>query len=137
MESVVGKLFDIDQHSYQLLDEAKQYHEKSIREIGAEKAALEAHYKERTLTWKMSDTPAVRRHRWLDQLFACTLKAYFDAKRFTRYALIGEYIVKLIGADVLPNDQKLTLEIARVIRVGFLQKNTFHKDATYLPLVNQ
>ncbi len=27
-------------------------------------------------------------------------------------------IVKLIGADVLPDDQKLTLEIARVIRVG-------------------
>ena len=30
-------------------------------------------------------------------------------------------IVKLIGSDVLPDDQKLTLEIARVIRLGFLQ----------------
>ncbi len=29
-------------------------------------------------------------------------------------------IVKLIGSDVLPDDQKLTLEIARVIRLGFL-----------------
>ena len=28
-------------------------------------------------------------------------------------------IVKLIGSDVLPDDQKLTLEIARVIRLGF------------------
>ena len=28
-------------------------------------------------------------------------------------------IVKLIGGDVLPDDQKLTLEIARVIRLGF------------------
>ena len=27
-------------------------------------------------------------------------------------------IVKLIGSDVLPDDQKLTLEIARVIRLG-------------------
>ena len=27
-------------------------------------------------------------------------------------------IVKLIGSDVLPDDQKLTIEIARVIRVG-------------------
>ena len=34
-------------------------------------------------------------------------------------------VVKLIGSDVLPEDQKLTLEIARVIRVGFLQQNTF------------
>ena len=46
-------------------------------------------------------------------------------------------IVKLIGADVLPDDQKLTLEIARVIRVGFLQQNAFHKDDTYVPLVKQ
>ena len=37
-------------------------------------------------------------------------------------------IVKLIGSDVLPDDQKLTLEIARVIRLGFLQQNAFHKD---------
>ena len=42
-------------------------------------------------------------------------------------------IVKLIGADVLPDDQKLTLEIARLIRVGFLQQNAFHPDDTYVP----
>ncbi|MFV0401144.1 MAG: hypothetical protein ACK5LX_11075 [Oscillospiraceae bacterium] len=46
MESVVGKLLDIDQRAYQLLDEAKQYHEKTIREIAEEKAALEARYQE-------------------------------------------------------------------------------------------
>ena len=39
-------------------------------------------------------------------------------------------IVKLIGGDVLPDDQKLILEIARVIRLGFLQQNAFHKDDT-------
>jgi len=33
-------------------------------------------------------------------------------------------IVKLIGADVLPDDQKLVIETARVIRVGFLQQNS-------------
>ncbi len=43
-------------------------------------------------------------------------------------------IVKLIGADVLPDDQKLVLEIAKVIRVGFLQQNAFHKDDTSVPL---
>lgn len=46
-------------------------------------------------------------------------------------------IVKLIGADVLPDDQKLVIEIARVIRVGFLQQNAFHKDDTYVPLCKQ
>lgn len=46
-------------------------------------------------------------------------------------------IVKLIGSDVLPDDQKLIIEIARVIRVGFLQQNAFHKDDTYVPLEKQ
>ncbi len=46
-------------------------------------------------------------------------------------------IVKLIGADVLPDDQKLIIETARVIRVGFLQQNAFHKDDTYVPLEKQ
>ena len=46
-------------------------------------------------------------------------------------------IVKLIGADVLPDDQKLIIETARVIRVGFLQQNAFHKDDTFVPLEKQ
>ena len=46
-------------------------------------------------------------------------------------------IVKLIGADVLPDDQKLVLEIARVIRLGFLQQNAFHKEDTCVPLTKQ
>jgi len=46
-------------------------------------------------------------------------------------------IVKLIGSDVLPDDQKLIIEIARVIRVGFLQQNAFHADDTFVPLEKQ
>ena len=46
-------------------------------------------------------------------------------------------IVKLIGSDVLPDDQKLTLEIARVIRLGFLQQNAFHPDDTCVSLDKQ
>ena len=46
-------------------------------------------------------------------------------------------IVKLIGADVLPEDQKLIIETARLIRVGFLQQNAFHADDTYVPLEKQ
>ncbi len=46
-------------------------------------------------------------------------------------------IVKLIGADVLPDEQKLILDISKVIRVGFLQQNAFHKDDTCVPLIKQ
>ena len=46
-------------------------------------------------------------------------------------------IVKLIGADVLPDEQKLIIELARVVRVGFLQQNAYHKDDTYVPLEKQ
>lgn len=46
-------------------------------------------------------------------------------------------IVKLIGSDVLPDDQKLVIEISKVIRVGYLQQNAFHKDDTYVPLIKQ
>lgn len=46
-------------------------------------------------------------------------------------------IVKLIGADVLPDDQKLAIEIAKVVRVGFLQQNAYHKDDTFVPLQKQ
>ena len=46
-------------------------------------------------------------------------------------------IVKLIGSDVLPDDQKLILEIARVIRLGFLQQNAFHAEDTFVPLEKQ
>ncbi len=46
-------------------------------------------------------------------------------------------IVKLIGSDVLPEDQKLIIETARLIRVGYLQQNAFHADDTYVPLEKQ
>ena len=46
-------------------------------------------------------------------------------------------IVKLMGTDVLPEDQRLLIEIARIVRVGFLQQNAYHKDDTYVPLDKQ
>jgi V/A-type H+-transporting ATPase subunit A len=46
-------------------------------------------------------------------------------------------IVKLMGSDVLPDDQKLVIEIAKVVRVGYLQQNAFHPDDTYVPLEKQ
>lgn len=46
-------------------------------------------------------------------------------------------IVKLIGSDILPDEQKLILESARVIRQGFLQQNAYHEQDTYVPIIKQ
>lgn len=46
-------------------------------------------------------------------------------------------IVKLIGSDVLPDDQKLVIELGKVIREGFLQQNAFHPEDTYVPMEKQ
>ncbi|MEG0013289.1 MAG: V-type ATP synthase subunit A [Cellulosilyticaceae bacterium] len=46
-------------------------------------------------------------------------------------------IVQLVGEDVLPNDQRLILEIARTIKKGFLQQNALHKEDTYVSLTKQ
>ncbi|MGL5540207.1 MAG: V-type ATP synthase subunit A, partial [Erysipelotrichaceae bacterium] len=48
-----------------------------------------------------------------------------------------EEVVKLIGSDVLPENQKLIMEVARLIRVGYLQQNAFHPEDTYVPLTKQ
>ena len=46
-------------------------------------------------------------------------------------------IVKLMRSDVLPDDQKLIIEVAKLVRVGYLQQNAFHPDDTYVPLEKQ
>ncbi|RBP42775.1 V-type ATP synthase subunit A [Garciella nitratireducens] len=46
-------------------------------------------------------------------------------------------IVMLVGEDVLPDDQRLVLEIAKLIKIGFLQQNAFHELDTYVPLEKQ
>ncbi len=46
-------------------------------------------------------------------------------------------IVQLVGEDVLPNDQRLLLEIARLIKKAFLQQNALHKQDAYVTLAKQ
>ncbi|HHX75991.1 MAG TPA: V-type ATP synthase subunit A [Acholeplasmataceae bacterium] len=46
-------------------------------------------------------------------------------------------IASLMGSDVLPDDQKLIIEIGRVIRSGFLQQNAFDPIDTFVPLEKQ
>ncbi|MBU1120675.1 MAG: ATP synthase subunit A [archaeon] len=46
-------------------------------------------------------------------------------------------IVQLIGSDALPEKERVTLEVARVIREGFLQQNAYHKVDSYCSLKKQ
>ena len=66
---------------------------------------------------------------------------FMEVRQETSNILVEENtlmeIVKLMGTDVLPDDQKLLIEVARIVRVGFLQQNAYHKDDTYVPLEKQ
>jgi V/A-type H+-transporting ATPase subunit A len=64
------------------------------------------------------------------ELRAKLLKLLFEETRLLE-------IVKLVGEDVLPDDQRLILEISKVIKNGFMQQNAFHTEDTYVPLKKQ
>ncbi len=75
---------------------------------------------------------------WFDH----TVAPDFSALRVRFGAILQEEdrlmeIVKLIGSDLLANDQKLTLEIAKCIRVGFLQQNAYIPSDAYVPIRKQ
>jgi len=46
-------------------------------------------------------------------------------------------IVQLVGSDALPDEQRLVLEVARMIREYFLQQSAYHPVDTYSPLKRQ
>lgn len=46
-------------------------------------------------------------------------------------------IVQLVGSDALPEDQQLTLEVARMIREYFLQQNAYHDVDTFCEMDKQ
>jgi V/A-type H+-transporting ATPase subunit A len=46
-------------------------------------------------------------------------------------------IVKLVGEDILPDDQRLILEVSRVIKTGFLQQNAYHVNDAHVSLEKQ
>jgi V/A-type H+-transporting ATPase subunit A len=46
-------------------------------------------------------------------------------------------IVKLVGADALADIHRLTLAVARVIRLGFAQQNAYHSADAYVSLDKQ
>lgn len=66
----------------------------------------------------------------VDSLKSKMLKLLFEENKL-------QEIVLLVGEDVLPDEQRLLLEVAKVIKIGFLQQNAFHKEDTYVPLKKQ
>ena len=78
----------------------------------------------------------------LDDWFKANVAHDFPALRTRISNLLQEEnqlmdIVKLIGSDLLAEEQKLVLETARVIRVGFLQQNALHETDSYVPIQKQ
>jgi len=100
--------------------------------------------------WALDSDLAQRRHfpaiNWLDSysLYEDTLEGWFAenvAEDFTDLRTNAmdilqeeselEDIMQLVGSDALPEDQQLTLEVARLYREVFLQQNAFHPVDTY------
>lgn len=78
----------------------------------------------------------------LDPYYIKNVSEDFPEMRGRILALLNEEsslqeVVQLVGSDVLPDSQKITLEIAKIVRTGFLQQNAFHADDTYVPLEKQ
>ena len=78
----------------------------------------------------------------LDDWFRKNVAPDFPALRTRCSNLLQEEnqlmdIVKLIGADLLAEEQKLVLETAKAIRVGFLQQNAMHETDCYVPIQKQ
>ena len=46
-------------------------------------------------------------------------------------------VVQMVGSDSLPDEQKITLEVAKMIREIFLQQNAYHPVDCYCPLSRQ
>jgi len=46
-------------------------------------------------------------------------------------------IVQMVGSDALPDEQKISLEVSKMIREIFLQQNAYHPVDTYCPIERQ
>ena len=45
--------------------------------------------------------------------------------------------VQTCALPILPDSQRLVLEVARIVKTGILQQNAFHKDDSFVPLEKQ
>ncbi len=106
--------------------------------------------------WALDSKLRERRHfptiNWLTSysLYTKNLDAWYRANVAEDFPALRQWamevlqreaelqeIVQLVGSDALPDEQKMTLEVARMIREIFLQQNAYHKVDTYCPLPRQ
>jgi len=106
--------------------------------------------------WGLDSSLAYRRHfpaiNWLNSysLYLDRLSAWFDgnvSREFmkNRGAAMNllqleaelQEIVRLVGIDALSADDRLTLEVAQIVREDFLQQNAFSDTDSYTPLAKQ
>ncbi len=106
--------------------------------------------------WALDAKLAQRRHfpaiNWLNSysLYSKPLENWYkenvspewvklrnDAMELLQKEAELQEIVQLVGSDALPEDQQLTLEIARMIREYFLQQNAYHEVDTFCPMDKQ
>ncbi len=106
--------------------------------------------------WALDSTLADRRHfpaiNWLRSysLYLDFTKSWYDENATAEFRKLRNQamvilqeeselaeIVQLIGPDALPERERLTLEVARMVREDFLQQHAFHKTDTFCPLEKQ
>lgn len=106
--------------------------------------------------WALDTPLAQRRHfpaiNWLTSysLYSSVLKKWLDDNIGADFSSLKEWsmkilqkeaklqeIVQLVGSDALPEDEQLTLEMARMIREFFLQQNAYHEVDTYCSMDKQ
>ena len=105
--------------------------------------ALDTKLRERrhfpTINWLTSDTLYDKQ---LKDWYVNNVDAEFPALRewamqsLQKEAELQE-IVQLVGSDALPDEQKITLEVTKMIREIFLQQNAYDPVDTYCPMSRQ
>jgi len=106
--------------------------------------------------WALDSKLSQRRHfpsiNWLESysLYTTVLADWYNENVSTEWPLLRneameilqkeselQEIVQLVGSDALPDDQQLTLEVARMIREYFLQQNAYHPVDTFCKMDKQ
>lgn len=99
--------------------------------------AYSRHYP--AINWTMSYSEyMISLDKWYNNKFGDDFKKY----RMNIQQLLSEEntlmdIVKLIGSDLLADEQKLILDISRIIRTGFLQQNANNVFDSYITVEKQ
>ncbi len=70
---------------------------------------------------------------WRENIAADWKEARTEAMKILQKEAELAEIVRLVGTEALPEEDKLVLEVARMIREDFLQQNAFHEIDTYCP----